>query len=89
MAAKSYTILPTAEKAGYYQKPRRPNYKKLAAGIALVIASIGLLYKPAISHYERIYQQSHSKTHSVEERARTILSTTPLIGKKMTICTYT
>ncbi|KAK0758705.1 hypothetical protein N5P37_009104 [Trichoderma harzianum] len=79
MAAKSYTILPTAERAGYYQKSRRPNYKKLAAGIALVIASIGLLYKPAISHYERIYQQSHSKTHSVEERARTILSTTPLI----------
>ena len=82
MAAKSYSILPTTAGQGYFQQPRKPNYKKLAAGISLVIATLGLLYNPAISHYQRIFEQSHSKTHSVEERARRILSTTPLIGKK-------
>ncbi|UKZ83630.1 hypothetical protein TrVFT333_011439 [Trichoderma virens FT-333] len=80
MAAKSYSILPTAERANHHhQRPRRPNLKKLAAGFSLALATVSLLYKPAINHYERIYRQYHSKTHSVEERAHTILSTTPLI----------
>lgn len=90
MTAKSRAFLPTASSPDYrnldaasghaQQPPRRPNLKKLAVGASLALATIGLLYKPAFSHYQRIYQHSCSKALTVEERAHKILSTTPLIG---------
>ncbi|KAL7928606.1 membrane dipeptidase domain-containing protein [Trichoderma chlorosporum] len=79
MPAKSHSILPTAARQDRYQQPRKPNYKKLAAGISLAIATLGLLYNPAVHHYERIFQQSCSNALSVEKRAHRILSATPLI----------
>ncbi|KAK1237593.1 hypothetical protein MKX07_006721 [Trichoderma sp. CBMAI-0711] len=89
MTFKSHAILPTAGSPDYrdpsaanghaQQPPRRPNLKKLALGASLALATIGLLYKPAFSHYQRISQYSCSKTLTVEERAHKILSTTPLI----------
>jgi membrane dipeptidase len=95
MTAKSHAILPTAGSPDYrnpsaanshaQQPPHRPNLKKLALGASLALATIGLLYKPAFSHYQRISQHSCSKTLTVEERAHKILSTTPLIGKLMNI----
>lgn len=90
MTAKSQAILPTAGSPDYrslnaasghaQQPPRRPNLKKLAAGVSLALATIGLLYKPALGHYQRVYQHSCSKTLTVDERAHKILSATPLIG---------
>ncbi|KAL7949202.1 membrane dipeptidase domain-containing protein [Trichoderma barbatum] len=79
MAAKSHTILPTAGRAGRHEQPRKPNLKKLAAGISLALATIGLLHKPALNHYQRIHNHSCSKSLSVEERAHKVLSGTPLI----------
>lgn len=88
MDAKSYSILPMSSWADYRDpaaspgQPRKPNIKKLAVGVSLALATITLLYKPAFNHYQRIYDQAcSSKTHSVEERANRVLSTTPLIGK--------
>ena len=90
MTAKSHAILPTAGDPDYrhlsaanghaQQPPRRPNFRKLALCVSLALATVGLLYKPAFGHYQRIYQHSCSKTLSVEERAHKILSATPLIG---------
>ncbi|KAL7797444.1 membrane dipeptidase domain-containing protein [Trichoderma ceciliae] len=83
MATKSYMILPTAGKDGLNEtihgQPRKPNLKKLLVGVSLALGTIGLLYKPAFHHYQRISHYACSKTLSVEERAQKILSATPLI----------
>lgn len=85
--SKSYTVLPTADRDGYYEpsygQARKPNLKRLAVVVSAALATIGLLYKPAISHYQRIAHSPCSRPIPVEKRAHRILSTTPLIGKKI------
>lgn len=82
---KSYMDLPTSGGDASYERmhgePRKPNLKRLAVGVALVLGTIGMLYKPAFQHYQRIAHDC-SKTLSVDKRAQRVLVTTPLIGKK-------
>lgn len=77
--------LPTSGGGTYYDRTygeqRKPNIKGIAVGIALALGTIGMLYKPAFRHYERIAHDC-SKTLSVDKRAQRVLTTTPLIGRK-------
>ncbi|RFU73462.1 membrane dipeptidase [Trichoderma arundinaceum] len=83
ITAKSYMILPTAGKDGYYEpsygQPRKPNLKRIAVVVSLALGTIGLLYKPALNHYQRISHHACSQGISFESRAHKILSGTPLI----------
>lgn len=56
--------------------------RKLIASIFLFLASISLLHKPMRHCYHRAHEHfcPYSKL-SVEQRARKVLSTTPLIGE--------
>jgi membrane dipeptidase len=82
-SGKSYADLPGGSDA-YFDRTygeRKPNYKRLAVAVSLVLGTIGMLYKPAFQHYQRIAHDC-SKTLSVDQRAQRVLTTTPLIGKK-------
>lgn len=76
--------LPTSGGDTYYDRvygePRKPNIKRIAVGISLVLGTIGMLYKPAFQHYQRIAHDC-SKTLSIDKRAQKVLTTSPLIGK--------
>jgi membrane dipeptidase len=86
ISSKSYMDLPTAGRDTYYEsidgQQHKLNLKRLAVGVSLALGTSGLLYKPAIQHYQRLAHDACSKTLSVDQRAQRILSTTPLIGKK-------
>lgn len=82
---KSYMDLPVSGGDTYYDRmygeQRKPNIKRIAVAISLVLGTIGMLYKPAFQHYQRIAHDC-SKALSVDKRAQKVLTTSPLIGKK-------
>lgn len=77
--------LPMSGADDYYGRvhgePRKPNFKRIAVALSLALGTIGMLYKPAFQHYQRIANDC-SKTLTVDKRAQRVLTTTPLIGKK-------
>ncbi|UKZ94170.1 uncharacterized protein TrAFT101_009050 [Trichoderma asperellum] len=79
---KSYMDLPVSGGDTYYDRmyaePRKPNIKRIAVAISLVLGTIGMLYKPAFQHYQRIAHDC-SKALSVDKRAQKVLTTSPLI----------
>lgn len=68
------------------KQPRSPKIspKRLVATVLLSLITLSLLHRPLTHCYHRAAQHfCHGGSHvSVEDRARKVLSSSPLIGKK-------